>query len=746
MSRLLFLVVALVASSVAHSAWADDAANCQSGTPDAAIASCSKLLKSGKYNAQGRASIHAFRAGAYLRKGLLDDALADASRAIQADPKYSSGYYARAGVYSQKGDLERALADLTRVIQLEPNNAWGYHGRGTILARQGDLAGAIPDFDRAIALDQRSAVFFNDRGHTLLRMGELDRSIADLNRAIDIDPRNAVASANRGLAYVYKGDPERAMADFIRAIDLNPTYAWGYHGRAAVYWHRGEFEKALADLNRAIELDPKQGQFFNDRASTYFRRPDLDKGLADAIRAAELEPSNGNFVGMRGVAYALKGDIERGLADLTRAIDLSPKVAGLYSERGSVHAYKGDNDRALADLLRAIDLDPKLSVAHGHRARIYIEAGDVERGLATIERAIELDPRNAGAYRVRAMAYLRKPELQRALADVNKAISLDPHDPDAYSIRADVYIQDGDLERAIADLRKVLSLPARRPRERDTQVKAAEALTGLLKKLPSTPTGTIPAGPGTSPSSAPGLVQASRTSKRVALVIGNSAYTHASALKNPANDARILASTLRQSGFTEVTEKYDLGLLPLINVLKDFGDRAAGADWAVIYFAGHGIEMNGVPYLIPVDAKLERDTHVPDETVALERLLQKAEGAKKLRLVILDACRNNPFMPRMVRSGTVTRSLGRGLPLIEPEGDVLVAYATKHGTTALDGEGDNSPYAVALTRNIPAPNVDIRVMFGRVRDAVRTATSNQQEPYTYGSIGGDLHFFTVATQ
>jgi uncharacterized caspase-like protein len=119
--------------------------------------------------------------------------------------------------------------------------------------------------------------------------------------------------------------------------------------------------------------------------------------------------------------------------------------------------------------------------------------------------------------------------------------------------------------------------------------------------------------------------------------------------------------------------------------------NATNADWAVIYFAGHGLEMGGTAYLVPVDARLERDAHVPEETVPLERMLRKTETAKKLRLVILDACRNNPFVTRMARTGGSTRSIGRGLPALEVEGDVLVAYATKHGTTALDGDGANSP-------------------------------------------------------
>ena len=195
-----------------------------------------------------------------------------------------------------------------------------------------------------------------------------------------------------------------------------------------------------------------------------------------------------------------------------------------------------------------------------------------------------------------------------------------------------------------------------------------------------------------------------------------------------------------------MSEQYDLSLMQMTAALKTFGDRSANAEWSVIYFAGHGVEMGGSAYLIPVDAKLEKDAHVPYEAMALDRLLQTTENAKRLRLVILDACRNNPFVSRMVRTGGGARAIGNGLPALEVEGDVLVAYATKHGTTAQDGEGANSPYALALAQNMAIPNLDIRVMFGRVRDSVRNTTHNQQEPYTYGSVGGDLHYFTVAAR
>ena len=138
--------------------------------------------------------------------------------------------------------------------------------------------------------------------------------------------------------------------------------------------------------------------------------------------------------------------------------------------------------------------------------------------------------------------------------------------------------------------------------------------------------------------------------------------------------------------------------------------------------------------------------HIADEAITLYRVLEKVESARKLRLVILDACRNNPFAVRGFKRGGQTRSISRGLPSLEPEGDIMVAYATKHGNVALDGEDDNSPFAKALVAHMLTPNLDVRVMFGRVRDDVRRATGNQQDPWLYGSLGGDLHYFALASR
>jgi uncharacterized caspase-like protein len=225
--------------------------------------------------------------------------------------------------------------------------------------------------------------------------------------------------------------------------------------------------------------------------------------------------------------------------------------------------------------------------------------------------------------------------------------------------------------------------------------------------------------------------------KRVALVLGNSAYQNVARLANPVNDGAMIAATLKNAGFDVVEERHDLPAAETRRALRDFADRARDADIAVVYYAGHGIEVDGTNYLIPVDAKLERDTDVYDEAFSLDRVLLAIEPAKQLRLVILDACRDNPFAKNMKRT-VASRAIGEGLAKIEPTSpNMLIAYSAKAGSTAADGDGKNSPFAVALSKHLTTPGLDVRRAFGFVRDDVLKITGNRQEPFVYGSLGGD---------
>jgi uncharacterized caspase-like protein len=225
--------------------------------------------------------------------------------------------------------------------------------------------------------------------------------------------------------------------------------------------------------------------------------------------------------------------------------------------------------------------------------------------------------------------------------------------------------------------------------------------------------------------------------KRVALVLGNSAYRNVAPLANPVNDSTKIAATLKDAGFDIVDSRRDLSAVDTRRALRDFADKARDADIAVVYYAGHGIEVDGGNYLIPVDARLERDTDIYDEGLSLDRILIAIEPAKKLRLVILDACRDNPFSRTMKRT-LASRAIGQGLAKVEPNSpNVLIAYSAKAGSTAADGDGQNSPFTSALSHHLTKPGLDVRRAFGFVRDEVLKTTGNKQEPFVYGSLGGD---------
>ena len=234
---------------------------------------------------------------------------------------------------------------------------------------------------------------------------------------------------------------------------------------------------------------------------------------------------------------------------------------------------------------------------------------------------------------------------------------------------------------------------------------------------------------------------------RVALVIGNSTYTHIGRLPNAENDAADMASALRRIGF-EVTTELDTVRADLTEALRIFARRSARADMSLVFYAGHGIEMDGVNYLVPVDARLEPDVDVRHETVTLTDLLRSTTGAS-LRVVILDACRNNPLVRSMQRT-VVSRSLN------VPPGsfgnldesllgdETLVAYAAAAGTTAADGRGRNSPYTSALLSHLEEP-LEILTFFRRVRADVLASTNGRQRPHEYQSLIRDHYLGPTPT-
>jgi tetratricopeptide (TPR) repeat protein len=408
------------------------------------------------------------------------------------------------------------------------------------------------------------------------------------------------------------------------------------------------------------------------------------------------------------------------------------RPASAYYNRGLAKLEMSEYNGAIGDFDASIRLDPTSASTFNNRGSAWYAKGDPDRAMADFEKAIQLDPAYAFAYHNRGGVWKDKGDFNRAIADYGKAIDLDQGYTAAYVDRALAYERIGDPARAREDFDAALTRPASHSDGERAQATARERLAMLV------PVEGRPAA-GAIPFSLPSAPDAGE--RRIALVIGNSAYAAVPALSNPPRDAELLAAVLHQTGFANVKRVSDLGREKFVEALQAFARDARQADWAVIYFAGHGIEIDGINYLVPVDARLETDRDVKLEAISLDQVLAAAEGARKLRLVMLDACRNNPFIPQM---HTATRAVSRGLAPMEPATGTLVVYAARHGQTAADDWNGNSPFAAAVAKNLPAPGIEINKLFRIVRDDVLAATGGRQEPFTYGSLPGREDYYFVS--
>jgi tetratricopeptide (TPR) repeat protein len=568
-----------------------------------------------------------------------------------------------------------------------------------ILAR----GSAVPQRDRAMA-------HFN-RGNAWAAKRDFDRGIADYDTALQLNPLLVDAYYNRGNLWFYKNDMNRAIADYDAALSLNPNYASVYQNRGSIQLSKGELDRAMADLDAALRLNPANPNGYVNRGTIWLARRDFDRAEQDFTAALHLNPNIAEAHALRGEALTRKGEFGLAGADYDAAIRLAPTDRN-YNNRASFHRKKGELDRAIVDIEKALELSPQNPFSLTTRAEILRDQGELSRALADVEQAVNLEgpPANSFGARVNAaqIAATHADILQRlgrseaALAAYDAALALDPNDPDVRKQRT--ALATAAAAGALAPVATAAS-PAESP---------PSGVTANAQ-----PSGLVTTNPGV----------------RIALVIGNASYAAVEQLANPKADAAMIGRALRNAGFNTYVVN-DLTHAGMIQALNDFSDRAAAADWAIVYFAGHGLEIGGTNYLVPVDAHLKADRDVQDEAVPLDRVIGAIERAKTLRLIVLDACRNNPFAATMQRT-IASRSIGRGLAAIEPEGGTLVAYSAKYGHVALDGMGANSPFAMALVKRLDTPGLEIGKLFRLVRDDVLVATNRQQEPFVYGSLPAD---------
>jgi tetratricopeptide (TPR) repeat protein len=523
-----------------------------------------------------------------------------------------------------------------------------------------------------------------------------------------------------------QGDPkarhdacERLIAD---GKTIGKDLALAYAVRGNAFYLKRDQVRAVEAFSKAIELDPDNVAFLNSRGWSYELRGQDDLALADFNLALQKRPNVAVIYNNRGMIYLRKGALQSALDDFNAALKFKPDMYYAHTNRGRVLAMNKDFDGALADFAEAERIDPNPPQAGVFRCVAYTDMGKFDDAIDDCNKVIAKVPNYLYALCSRAEAHMGKRNLDAALKDLNTALGYNPNHVRAHMDRGRLFEKRGDLAQARADYRS-----------------AAYALTpfdeidvAMARKMAQERLAALTSQGGA----------ASNAGRRIALVIGNGAYKNVHPLDNPARDAKLVASALHEVGFQSVTLSNDLSRDKFFEVLRAFADEAERADWAVIYYAGHGFEIGGVNYLVPVDAKLVVDTDAEKEAVALEQVIASVGGARKLRLVMLDACRDNPFAATMQHT-IALKLVDKGFSDIEPSAGFMVVYAAKHGETALDGEGTDSPFAVAVARDVREPRVEVRKLFDIVRDDVWAATKHAQQPFTYGSPAGREDFYFV---
>jgi tetratricopeptide (TPR) repeat protein len=511
--------------------------------------------------------------------------------------------------------------------------------------------------------------------------------------------------------------------------------------RAAAYGYIGEsqakkrdYDSAITAYSKAHDADPDNVGYLNARGIAYSNKGDDEHAMADYNQCLQMRPDFSSCFNNRGVVYLRKGNLQAALDDFSAAVKTTNanRYFG-YFNRGRVLTLRKDYDAAIADFAQAREINRNAMQIPTYRCITYTEMGKFDEALADCNEVLGKFPASTYTLTSRGNLYLAKGDLDAALKDYNAVLKINPNNIRAHAGRGQLFEKRGDTIAARYDYRSASATLTK-----FDEIETATARHMAQERLAAM--AAVEAKPAPGKASAP---QPPSGPRKVALIIGNGAYRNVRQLDNPPRDAKLIADTFRGLGFQTVTLAPDLTRDKFFAALRDFGGEAEKSDWAVVYYAGHGMEIGGINYLIPTDARLAADHDAETQAVALEQVIAAVAGARKLRLVMLDACRDNPFEKNMQHT-IALKLVSKGLSNIEPEAGFMVVYAAKHGETALDGEAVNSPFAVALARDIKEPKIEVRKLFDIVRDDVWTSTKHEQQPFTYGSPPGREDFYFVA--
>jgi tetratricopeptide (TPR) repeat protein len=583
---------------------------------------------------------------------------------------------------------------------------------------------AIADFDTALRHDPKSPHAFLNRGRSRAELVELDSAIVDFEAALRLDPRNAertnaLALNNRGGAYRSRGDEAKALADLERALRLDPRYANALFNRGTVHLEKERYDRAIDDYTAAMRLGLKDIDSYNARGRARRDSGDYAGAMADFEAALKLTAPDKR-----------SKTVQDALRELLRA--LREKAA--YEEAERRRAAREDDERKAAARKEAEAAEAaRRKAAAAEIARQRAEAAAAARRKAEEEAAAREE---AARQRAEAAALARKRAEEEAVARREAARRKAAEE----AARAEAERQKALA--AAAARKEAQRQEALRQQEAEAEAKRAEAarkeaerLTALRRK----------ADEAEAQRRKEAAEKAARERvRRVALVIGNSGYQWLGGLTNPGNDAEDVATALESLNFT-VFRGIDLTHARMQEVLASFAEtaRQPHVEVALFFFAGHGIQHDNASYLAPVDA----GTADVGRFVSLVSVMDALASERGIRIMIIDACRNNPAVESpslagVAKRGAITRL--RGLARVEENRDskarMFVAFAAEPGKVAADGVGRNSPFTRGFLKHLPTRGLELRHLFLRVRDEVLAATGGDQNPHFDDKQRGEFYF------
>lgn len=620
----------------------------------------------------------------WLDQQRYDEAVAAYRQAVRLEPQNALAHYGLGVAYSRKGEYGEAMAAYREAIRLQPDHADAHYGLGVAAERQDDDQTAMAAYREVTRLRPNDAMAHYGLGVASGRLGQDEQAVTAYREAIRLNPSLADAYYNLGMVYARLRQEDQAIAAFREAIRIKPTDALAHYGLGLAYNRKGEDDQAITAYREAIRVQPR---------------------YADAYHGL-------------GVIYAKRGQNDQAMEAYRQAIRLNPEHAEAYTGLGVIYSRTRQDDQAIEAYRQAVQLKPNRPNAYYGLWGMYRVRGDRAEAQRTWRVYQSLVPGtgpepDTGV----AQAEPQAPATPAAVGAVAERPSLEPVSPPTAPPVLVSSLPQPEAPRVMA--------------ERSAESAPQSAPAAALPESPAVPSPPRPAMP---PVRTPGpeVPAFSTGERRTALVIGNAGY-RVDPLRNAVNDATDVAASLRRVGF-QVAELHDADHQRMEEGVDQFTRQLGRGGVGLFYYSGHGVQVNGLNYLIPVDARISSESDIKYQSVQVDWVLDRMRDAgNELNVIILDACRNNPYSRNL-------RSAQPGLAVIQAATGSLIAYATSPGTTAEDGPGRNGTYTKHLLHFMQIPNLSAEQMFKEVRVAVAQETGKKQIPWVSTSILGDFYF------